>query len=130
MNKKPKSLYVLEMLLQNELESWRLPKRSIYCLLCKESLDPSDSSRYQKHLKKKHSVVYNVSWLINCTLLSQKKGGKSPILIKTIKSPSLCFKLFIPLPSNHLRMRLLFAILIMRGPELLMLQVTTILEDV
>ena len=73
----PRLPFLDKMLLEHEIESWRIPKDAIYCLLCKDPLQLSDSHRYQKHLKRKHSVDYNISWIIKCTFLSQNKSGES-----------------------------------------------------
>ena len=64
-------------------KSWSSPKNVVLCLFCKNSCtvdlpdDESDSSDYRKHLQKKHSMIFNISWVVKWTLKTRKLIGKT-----------------------------------------------------
>jgi len=49
------------------------PEGSVICLFCKGTiaLPQGDGEKYQEHLRREHSVFYNLEWLLQQTLASQ-----------------------------------------------------------
>ena len=82
-------------------KSWSSPKDVVLCLFCKHSIDlpddGSDSSDYRKHLQKKHSLIFNLSWVVQWTLKTRKLIGNDVILSK---SELLCRYFIVEFPAS------------------------------